>query len=152
MGAVLELIEASLEHELRTDSFYLHQIEYHIIAEMERRIESVSLSLDHSLRRYRLKFLVAHDDDNTTVIQPTTTRTTGHLDILARGQVAEVAPVELARGCEDDGLGGHVEPDGERLSREKDFDEPLLEEDLDDFFEDGQETAVVDPNAAFEQW
>lgn len=118
---------------------------------MERRVEPVRLALDHRLRRRRLELFVAHHDDDATVVQTPPAGPAGHLDVLARGQVAELAAVELADVCEDDRLGGHVEADGERLGGEEDLDEALLEEDLDDLFEDGEQAAVVDADAALEQ-
>lgn len=105
---------------------------------MECRVQSVCLALDHVLRRGRLELLVAHHDDDATVIETTTPSTPRHLDVLARGEIPEVVSIELTCRHEDDSLGGHVQANGERFSSEQDLDESFLEQNLDDFFEDGE--------------
>lgn len=148
---VLELVEAAFEHVLGVETFDAHEVEDHVVPEVERRVESVGLSLDHVLRRRRLELLVRHHDDDSAVVESSPSRSPGHLDVLAGREVAEVLAVELAHGREDDGLGGHVQSDREGLGREEDLDEALLEEDLDDLLEDGEQASVMDSDAALEE-
>jgi hypothetical protein len=148
---VLELVETPLKHVLGRQPFNPHQVQNHVVPEVERRIEPIRLTLNHSLRRRRFKLLIRHHNDDSTVVESTTTSTTGHLDVLASGEVTEVATVEFTNGGEDDSFGGHVETDGERLGGEEDLEETFLEEDLDDLFEDGEETTVMDSDTALEE-
>lgn len=150
-SGVLELVEAPLEHVLGCQPFDPHEVENHVVPEVERRVESIRRTLDHALSRRRLELLVRHHDDDSTVIESTTSSTSRHLDVLSSREVAEVAAVELAHGGEDDRLGGHVESDGEGLGGEEDLNESLLEENLDDLLEDGKESSVMDSDAALEE-
>jgi len=118
---------------------------------MERRIQPIRLSLHHVLRRLRLQLLIHHHHDDTPIIQPSSTSSSTHLDVLSRTQVSELLPVELPDVVEDDRLGWHVETDGEGFGSEEDLDESFLEEDLDDFLEDGEESSVMDSDSSFEE-
>lgn len=150
-GAALKLEKTPLKHILRADDLDLHQIQHHIIPQMECRIQSVRLSLDHILRRWRLQLLIAHHDHNSPIIQPSPSRSPRHLNILTTRKIPELSPVKLPRCGEDDGLGRHVQTDGERLGSEEGFDETFLEENFDDFFEDGEQPAVMDADATLEE-
>jgi hypothetical protein len=59
------------------------------------------------------------------------------------------APARRVR--EHDGSRGHVDADGERLRGEQELEEALLEEDFDDFLDDGEQPAVVDADAPFQE-
>ena len=52
---------------------------------------------------------------------------------------------------EDNGSGRHVDAHGESLGGEEELDPTPLEKHLHHFLEDGQDTAVVDADAPFEQ-
>src|SRR5260221_14200926 len=60
-------------------------------------------------------------------------------------------PVELAGGCKDNCLGRHIEADRERLRRKENFDCTFLEQDLNDFLQNGKQAPVVDANSPTEQ-
>ena len=64
---------------------------------------------------------------------------------------ARGSAVEFARLREHDGSRGHVDADGERLRGEQELEEALLEEDFDDFLDDGEQPAVVDADAPFQE-
>jgi len=149
--SVLELEETPLEHELGTHTLDSQQIENHVVAEMERRIQPIRLSLHHVLGRLRLQLLIHHHHHDSSIIQPSSTRSPAHLYVLSRTQVPELLPVELPDVVEDDRLGGHVESDGEGLGSEEYLDESFLEEDLDDFLEDGEESSVMDSDSSLEE-
>src|ERR1700689_1074575 len=48
-SVVLELQKGSLKHELRADTFHLHQVQDHIVSKMESGVEAISSALDHVL-------------------------------------------------------------------------------------------------------
>lgn len=145
------MVEAPLKHELWADSLNSKQVENHVVAEVERRVEPVRLSLDHVLGRLGLELLVDHHHDNTSVVQSSSSGPSRHLDVLSRAEVPELLPVKLADVVEDDRFGGHVESDREGFGGEEDLDETLLEEDLDDLLEDGEQTSVMDSDASLEK-
>jgi hypothetical protein len=117
---------------------------------VERRIQSIGLTFHHSLRCRGFQLFVRHHDDDTPVIQPTTSSTSRHLNVLSSRQVAEIFAVEFSNRSEHDRFRGHVESDREGFGREQDFDESFLEQDLDHLFQDGQESSVMDSDPAFE--
>lgn len=82
------------------------------------------------------------------VVEAAAARPAAHLDVLPGGDPAEAVPVPLAHIGEDDGLGGHVEPDAERLGGEEALEQALLEQDLDHLAQDGQQPRVVDADPA----
>lgn len=105
---------------------------------MKSRIETIRISLDHVLRYGRLQLLVCHHNNDTTLIQSSTTSSTRHLNVLSRRKRSEISSIEFGDGSEDDGLGGHVESNGERLRREENLDESFLEQNLDDLLQNRQ--------------
>mmetsp|Transcript_9303 Transcript_9303/g.15939 ORF Transcript_9303/g.15939 Transcript_9303/m.15939 type:complete len:218 (+) Transcript_9303:828-1481(+) len=147
----LELVEALAHEGLGVDTFEASEVEEHVVAEVETRVECIGRSLDHSLGHVGLHLLVDHEDDDSAVIDTTTTSTSGHLDVLASGDPAKVLAVELADVREDDGPGGHVEAHREGLCRKERLDETLLEKDLDDLLEDRQQTRVMDADSSTEE-
>jgi hypothetical protein len=46
----------------------------------------------------------------------------GHLNVFARGDPTKVFSIKFSCGREDDGLGGHVDSDGEGLRGEEALD------------------------------
>jgi len=54
--------------------------------------------------------------------------------------------------CKHDGFSGHVETHGKGFGCKEDFDETFAKEDFDDFFEDVEESGVVDADSALEEW
>lgn len=150
-GTALKLEETPLKHILWADDLDLHQIQHHVVPQMKRRIQPVRLSFDHVLRRWRLQLLIAHHDHNSPVIQSSPPRSPRHLNIFTTRKISELSPVELPRCGEDDRLGGHVQTDGERLGGEESFNETFLEENFDDFFEDGEQPSVMDADATLEE-
>ena len=59
--------------------------------------------------------------------------------------------IKLLHRCEDDCLGRHVQSDREGLGSEEDLDETLLEQDLDNLFEQGQKTSVMDTDTSSQE-
>lgn len=82
--SLLELEKAALQHKLGGNSFYPHQIQNHVIAEMKSAVQSISLALDHDLGSAGFELFIKHHNDDTTVIQTATTSTTTHLNKLTR--------------------------------------------------------------------
>jgi hypothetical protein len=67
------------------------------------------------------------------------------------GQIPKVLAVKFPHRRKDDRLGRHVEPDRKRFCRKQSLDQAFLEENFNDLFEDRQQAAVVDPDAALEE-
>ena len=53
--------------------------------------------------------------------------------------------------CKHDSFSRHVETHGERFGGKEDFDESLAKEDFNYFFEDVEESGVVDADSALEE-
>lgn len=70
---------------------------------------------------------------------------------LGREEVAAAGSVELDDAAEADGLGGHVDADGEGLGGEEQLDESRGEEDLHDLLEQREHAGVVHADAALQQ-
>ncbi len=82
---VLELVETPLEHVLGTDTLDSHQVENHVVSQVECRVKTVRLTLDHTLGSFRLELGVAHHDDDTAGIKSTTTSASAHLHVFLGG-------------------------------------------------------------------
>lgn len=80
--SVLELVETPFQHVFRADTFYSHQVQNHVVTEVECRVQSIGLSLDHALGCFWLELLLAHHDDDSSSIQSTTSRSSRHLDVF----------------------------------------------------------------------
>lgn len=148
---VLELVETPLQHVLGSKPLNPHQVQNHVVTEMEGRIQPVGFSFDHVLRSRRFQLLVRHHDHDSSVVQSSTSSTTRHLDVFSRRQIPKVSTVEFPHRREDDSFGGHVETDGKCFGGEKDFDETFLEENFDDFFQDREESSVMNSDPTFEE-
>ena len=83
------------------------------------------------------------DKERTSVVDPPPPGAAAHLDVLPARDPAEALAVKLACVCEDDGLGGHVEARGEGLGRKQRLDVALLEDQLHDLLQDGQQAGMV---------
>lgn len=110
---------------------------------MEGAIEPIGLALDHVARRRGLELLVDHHDDDAAVIETSSTRSSGHLDIcaesittstyheaaatrtFARGQVAEVLAVKFADLCEELGTRRQVSADPTHIGEDDGLGGPL---------------------------
>lgn len=69
---LLELME-TLEHDvLWMQILNSHHVQEHVVAEVETRIQWITLSLENSLGIFWLQLLVSHEDGNTTVILTST--------------------------------------------------------------------------------
>jgi len=115
-------------------------------------VEPVGLALDHGLGGGRVQLLVEHHDHDTAIVKTTASSAPTHLDKLARRQVAELVAVPLLHGGEHDGARGHVEANTKCLCRKEHFEQALLEQDLNDLLENRQQSAMVDADAAAQQW
>jgi hypothetical protein len=86
----------TLEHNvLRVQVFNSHHVQEHVIAEVETRIQWITLSLKNSLCIFGLQLLVSHEDRNTTVILASTACSSRHLDKLTTCYVSELFAIEL---------------------------------------------------------
>eukprot|EP00128_Syssomonas_multiformis_P004737 Colp12_sorted_trinity150504_noHs@31866 len=151
VALLLKLVEGGADEVLRVRVLHSQHVQHHVVADVVRTEQGVGRSVNHVLGNLRLHFLVQHLDDNSLVVLASASGAATHLNVLARGDPAEVLAVELARLREDNGLGRHVDADGESLGGKQALDEALLEEQLNDFFEDGQQPSVVNAHAVLQQ-
>mmetsp|Transcript_22966 Transcript_22966/g.39356 ORF Transcript_22966/g.39356 Transcript_22966/m.39356 type:complete len:431 (-) Transcript_22966:115-1407(-) len=147
----LELVEGPADQVLGVHLFNPQQVEDHVEPQMKRRVQNVRFARGHVLGHLGLHLLVNHQDGDPKGVQPTPPCPPTHLNVLAAGQPPVAVPVELPELGEDHGPCRHVQPHGEGLSGEQHLHQPFLEQDLDHFFEDGQQARVVDANATLEQ-
>ncbi|KAH3679534.1 hypothetical protein WICPIJ_008583 [Wickerhamomyces pijperi] len=150
-GCVLELVEGVFQHIFWRHTLDSHQVQDHVVTQVERGVQSVSNTLDHPLGDLRLHLLINHHDDNTTVIQPSTTGSPGHLDIFTTRDPTEPLTVPFSDRGEDDGLSRHVQPNGEGFGGEKNLEEPFLEQDFNDFLQDWQQPGMMDTDTTSQQ-
>ena len=139
----LELVQTPPDDVLGVGILDPHRVEQHVVAQVEGTVEGVRLAFEHGLRDFGLHLLIDHQDGDPLVVDASSSGSPTHLDVLASLDPSEVLPVELPDGGEDDCLGGHVQPHGEGLGREEHLEPPLLEQQLDDFFDDRQQASVV---------
>jgi len=130
VGVVLELVEGALQHELGVDALDAEQVENHVVGEVEGGVEGVGLAFDDVFGGGWRHALVDHEDDDAFVVEAAAAGATGHLDVLAGGDPADVFAVPFATGGEEDGARGHVEAHGEGLGGEEDFEKALQVENL----------------------
>jgi hypothetical protein len=105
------------------------------------------VALQHGLSNVFLHFLVEHQDGRTLLVQSTTACSPTHLDILSSSQPTRFFTIKLFNVCKDHGSGGHVETHRECFSGEEYLQQSFLEKQLNYFFDEGQETAVMDSNS-----
>lgn len=77
------------------------------------------------------QFITRNNYDYTSVVQPTSSRSSRHLSILAWKDIPKALSIVFADAGKDDATCGHVNTHSERFSGEKDFDKPSREEDFD---------------------
>ncbi|GIX63248.1 uncharacterized protein BcabD6B2_26830 [Babesia caballi] len=151
VGVPLKLEEGPLNQKLRRGVLDADQVEQHVVAQVKRAVQPVRLPHEDGLRLLGFDAPVQHDYHQTVLIQTAPARPPRHLDVLARRDEAIRLTVPLAEGGEDHAPGRHVNPHREGLSAEEHLYQPLLEQNLDDFLDDGQQAAVVDAYPALEQ-
>ena len=75
------------------------------------------------------------------------------LTVLTKNAIypSHILSIKFVSSGEEHGPGRHVQPHGEGLRGEERLDEPLAEQDLGRLLEDGQQTAVMNPDASLQQ-
>ena len=69
--------------------------------------------------------------------------------LFANKNIPVILAVKLPGAGEKDGSGGHVKPHGESFGGEQSLDESFAEQNLDRFFQNRQQTRMMNSDAAF---
>jgi hypothetical protein len=91
--------------------------------------------------------ILYEDYDMSAVILPTASGSPTHLCELLRGEVSRPLAIELFHLAKYHSFCGHVETNRESLRCHKDFYQSFAEQNFHDFFEDGEDTRVMDTDA-----
>ena len=147
----LELVETLHDNVFRADVFNAHHIEKHIVAEVEGRVKRIRLAFENLLGHIRFQLLICHQNGDSFIVETSTARSSGHLNVLTPSDPSKFVAIKLLNRSEHDCLRRHVDSHGESLSCEQHFKQSVLEEQLYNFLNNWQQTAVMNANALFEE-
>eukprot|EP00955_Chlamydomonas_euryale_P041210 351934-Chlamydomonas_euryale.AAC.12 len=96
------------------------QVEHHVVTKPKPALKRVRAAQQTGTRLvcHNLHTAIQQYHNQATVVDASATGTSGHLDVLTRGQHPPARPIKFVQPREHNGLGRHVQPSTKCLSSE----------------------------------